>query len=175
MGRTTKGDRSAHHTRGASVQSGNGAASSILHAVHSSGSSVIQTSIAQVHATDGIEGAIATLARNPGGGLIVMPGTFNVTNRDLIFALAIRYGVPAVSNNPIFADSGSLITYGVDFAELMRQAAGFINRILKGDSPADLPVQSPTKFNLAVNLKTAKALGLTVLPTLLDRADKVIE
>jgi putative ABC transport system substrate-binding protein len=104
-----------------------------------------------------------------------MPDTYNVTNRDLIFALATRYGVPTVSNNPIFAESGSLITYGVDFSELLRQAAGYINRILKGDSPANLPVQNPTKFNLAVNLKTAKALGLTVLPTLLDRADKVIE
>jgi len=147
-----------------------------LTSIHAAAASfAIQTSIAPVHATDGIEGAIATLAHNPGGGLIVMPDTFNVTNRDLIFALATRYGVPAVSNNPIFAESGSLITYGVDFAELMRQAAGYINRILKGDSPADLPVQNPTKFNLAVNLKTAKALGLTVLPTLLDRADKVIE
>jgi putative ABC transport system substrate-binding protein len=136
---------------------------------------VIQTSIAPVHTADAIEGAIATLARNPGGGLIVMPDTYNVTNRDLIFALATRYGVPTVSNNPIFAESGSLITYGVDFSELLRQAAGYINRILKGDSPANLPVQNPTKFNLAVNLKTAKALGLTVLPTLLDRADKVIE
>ena len=135
----------------------------------------IQTSIAPVHTTDEFEGAIATLARNPGGGLIVMPDTYNVTNRDLIFALATRYGIPSVSNNPIFAELGSLITYGVDFSELLRQAAGYINRILKGDSPANLPVQNPTKFNLAVNLKTAKALGLTVLPTLLDRADKVVE
>ena len=135
----------------------------------------IQASFAPVHATDGIEGAIATLARNPGGGLIVMPDTFNVTNRDLIFALASRYDVPAVSNNPIFAESGSLITYGVDFAELMRQAAGYISRILKGDSPADLPVQNPTKFNLVVNLRTAKALGLNVPLSLQQRADMLVE
>jgi putative tryptophan/tyrosine transport system substrate-binding protein len=105
-----------------------------------------------VHATDGIEGAIATLARTPGGGLIVMPDTFNVTNRDLIFALATRYGVPAVANNPIFVESGGLITYGVDFAELMRQAAGYINRILKGDSPANLPVQiRPNSISLSTS------------------------
>jgi len=83
--------------------------------------------------------------------------------------------VPVVSNNPIFAKSGCLITYGVDFAELVRQAAGYIARILKGESPADLPVQNPTKFSLAVNLKTAKALGLTVPSSLLGRAEEIIE
>ena len=105
----------------------------------------------------------------------MMPDTFNVTNRELILALAARYGVPVVSNNPIFAKSGCLITYGVDFAELVRQAAGYIARILKGESPADLPVQNPTKFNLAVNLKTAKALGLDVPVHLQQIADEVIE
>ena len=95
--------------------------------------------------------------------------------RALIIALAARHGIPVVSNNPIFVKSGCLITYGVDFAELVRQAAGYVARILKGESPADLPVQNPTKFTLAVNLKTAKALGLTVPPTLLARADEVIE
>jgi len=104
-----------------------------------------------------------------------MPDTFNLTNRGLILALAARYGVPVVSNNPIFAESGSLITYGVDFTELFRQAAGYIARILKGDSPADLPIQNPTKFNLVVNLKTAKTLGLTIPVSFLQRADEVIE
>jgi len=105
----------------------------------------------------------------------MMPDTFNVTNRGLIIALAARYGVPLVSNNPLFAESGALITYGVDFTELFRQAAGYIDRILKGASPADLPVQNPSKFNLVVNLKTAKALGLTVPLVLQQRADALVE
>ena len=138
-------------------------------------SSAIQASTAPIHATDGIEGVIATLARDPGGGLIAMPDTFNLTNRGLIIALAVRYGVPVVSNNPIFAESGGLITYGVDFTELFRQAAVYIDRILKGDSPADLPIQNPTKFHLVVNLKTAKALGLAIPESFLLRADEVIE
>jgi putative ABC transport system substrate-binding protein len=104
-----------------------------------------------------------------------MPDTFNLTNRDLIIPQATRYGIPVVSNNPIYGESGALITYGVDFTELLRQAAGYIDRILKGAVPADLPVQNPTKFELVINLKTAKALGLTLPPTLLARADKVIE
>jgi putative tryptophan/tyrosine transport system substrate-binding protein len=135
----------------------------------------IQASAAPIHTTDEVEDVIATLARDPGGGLIIMPDTFNLTNRGLILALAARYGVPAVSNNPIFAESGCLITYGVDFTELFRLAAGYIARILKGDSPADLPIQNPTKFNLVVNLKTAKTLGLTIPESFLQRADEVIE
>jgi putative tryptophan/tyrosine transport system substrate-binding protein len=135
----------------------------------------VRVTNAPIHATDGIEGVLATLARDPGGGLIIMPDTFNLTNRGLILALAARYGVPVVSNNPIFAESGCLITYGVDFTELFRQAAGYIARILKGDSPADLPIQNPTKFDLVVNLKTAKALGLTVPPSMQQLADEVIE
>jgi putative tryptophan/tyrosine transport system substrate-binding protein len=135
----------------------------------------IQASAAPIHTTDEVEDVIATLARDPGGGLIIMPDTFNLTNRGLILALAARYGVPVVSNNPIFAESGCLITYGVDFTELFRLAAGYIARILKGDSPADLPIQNPTKFNLVVNLKTAKTLGLTIPESFLQRADEVIE
>jgi putative ABC transport system substrate-binding protein len=115
------------------------------------------------------------LAHDPGAGLIVLPDTFNLTNRDLIIPLSTRYGVPAVSNNPIYAESGALITYGVDFTELFRQAAGYIDRILKGAMPADLPVQNPTKFELVINLKTAKALGLKVPQSLSASADHVIE
>jgi putative tryptophan/tyrosine transport system substrate-binding protein len=135
----------------------------------------IRASTTPVHATDGIEGVIAELARDSGGGLIMMPDTSNVTNRGPIISLAVRYGVPLVSNNPLFAQSGALITYGVDFTELLRQAAGYIDRILKGASPADLPVQNPTKFNLAINLMTAKALGLNVPLSLQQRADALIE
>jgi putative ABC transport system substrate-binding protein len=135
----------------------------------------IQISNAPVHAKDEIEGVIAAQARSPGGGLIVMPDPFNVTNRDLIIALAARYGVPAIYPNRFFTESGGLITYGTDFVEQFRQVPEYINRILKGAKPADLPIQAPTKFELIINLKTAKAFGLTVPPLMLGRADEVIE
>jgi putative ABC transport system substrate-binding protein len=135
----------------------------------------IQISNAPVRAKDEIEGVIAAQAHNPGGGLIVMPDPFNVDNRELIITLAARYGVPAICPNRFFSDSGGLISYGSDFAAQFRQAAGYIDRILKGEKPADLPIQAPTKFELVINLKTAKALDLEVPPLLLGRADEVIE
>jgi putative tryptophan/tyrosine transport system substrate-binding protein len=135
----------------------------------------VQASAAPVHAKDEIEGVIAAQARNPGGGLIVMPDSFNTTNRDLTITLAARYGVPAIYFNRFFTESGGLISYGNDFTEQFRQAPEYIDRILKGAKPADLPIQGPTKFELIINLKTAKALGLTVPPLLLGRADDVIE
>jgi putative tryptophan/tyrosine transport system substrate-binding protein len=135
----------------------------------------VQANAAPVHAKDEIEGVIATQARNSGGGLIVMPDIFNTANRDLIIALAAHYGVPASYAQNIFAQSGGLIAYGSVFPESYVQAAGYIDRILKGAKPADLPVQAPTKFELLINMKTAKALGLTVPPTLLALADEVIE
>ena len=135
----------------------------------------IQISNTPVHAKDEIEGVIAAQARNPGGGLIVMPDPFNVENRELIIALAARYGVPAIYPNRFFTESGGLITYGTDFVEQFRQVPEYINRLLKGAKPADLPIQAPTKFELIINLKTAKAFGLTVPPLMLGRADEVIE
>ena len=135
----------------------------------------IQAIAAPVHAKNEIEGVIAGQAKNPGGGLIVTPDPFNAANRDLIIALAARYRVPAIYFNGFFADSGGLIVYGSVFAEEFRQAAGYIDRIIKGEKAADLPVQAPTKYELVINLKTAKALGLTVPSMLLTRADKVIE
>jgi putative tryptophan/tyrosine transport system substrate-binding protein len=135
----------------------------------------VEASAAPVHAKDEIEGVIAAQAQNPGGGLIVMPDTFNTTNRNLIIALAARYNVPAIYNNHYFAESGGLISYGSDFAEQFRQAAGYIDRILKGAKPGELPIQLPTKFALVINLRTAKALGLAVPPTLLMSADEAIE
>ena len=135
----------------------------------------IQISNAPVHAKDKIEGVIAAQARNPGGGLIVMPDPFNANNRDLIIALAARYGVPAIYFNRIFTESGGLITFGTDFVEQFRQVPEYIDRILKGEKPADLPIQAPTKFELVINLKTAKTLDLDVPPLLLGRADDVIE
>jgi putative tryptophan/tyrosine transport system substrate-binding protein len=135
----------------------------------------VQVTIAPVHAKDEIEGVIAAQARNPGGGLIAMPSAFNVTNRDLIIALAARYGVPAIYFNRLFANSGGLINYSPDYAEQFRQAPEYIHRILKGAKPADLPVQQPTKYELIINLKAAKALGLDVPLHLQQIADEVIE
>jgi ABC-type uncharacterized transport system substrate-binding protein len=103
-----------------------------------------------------------------------MPDAFNATNRKLIIALAARYRVPAIYGND-FAESAGLIFYGADFADSFRLGAGYIDRILKGTNAGELPIQLPSKFELAINLKTAKALGLTIPPSLLQRADQVIE
>jgi putative ABC transport system substrate-binding protein len=135
----------------------------------------VEVSTVPVRATDEIEGAIGAQARNPGGGLIVMPSSFSVTNRDLIIALAARYGVPAIYFHRLFAKSGGLINYSPDYVELFRLAPEYIDRILRGAKPADLPVQQPTKYELTINLKTAKALGLDVSLSLQQRADEVIE
>jgi putative tryptophan/tyrosine transport system substrate-binding protein len=137
----------------------------------------VQASAAPFHAKDEIEGLIAAQARNPGGGLVVMPDAFffSVPNRDLVIALVARYGVPTIYFERLFVEEGGLISYGVDFAEEVRQAAGYIDRILKGAKPADLPIQLPINYAMAINLKTATSLGLNIPPTLLARADQVIE
>jgi putative ABC transport system substrate-binding protein len=135
----------------------------------------IKVSQAPVHAKDEIEGVVAALARDPGSGLMAMPDTFNGANLELTVALATRYRLPAVSYPPLFAKSGGLVSYGVDFANLFRQAAGYIDRILKGAKPSDLPIQLPSSLVLVINQKTAKALGLTIPLPLLGRADEVIE
>ena len=135
----------------------------------------VQASATPIHAKDEIEGVIAAQAGTPGGGLIVMPDAFNTTNRNLIIGLAARYGVPASYAQDIFAKSGGLIAYSSVRTEAYRQVAGYIDRILKGEKPADLPVQAPTKFELLINIKTAKALGLEVPAKLLSIADEVIE
>jgi putative ABC transport system substrate-binding protein len=135
----------------------------------------IQTSSAPVHAQDEIEGVIAALAGNPGAGLIVMPDLFNTINRDLIIAVAARYRIPAIYFFRSFADSGGLISYGPDFAEQYPRAAEYIDRILKGEKPGDLPIQMPMKVPLIINLRTANALGLDVPLGLLNAADEIIE
>ena len=135
----------------------------------------IQASTAPVHAKDEIEGVIAALADSPGAGLIVMPDLFNTINRDSIIAVAARYRVPAIYFFRSFADSGGLISYGPDFAEQYPRAAEYIDRILKGEKPGDLPIQMPVKVPLIINLKTANALGLDVPLRLLNAADEVIE
>jgi putative tryptophan/tyrosine transport system substrate-binding protein len=128
-----------------------------------------------VHTKEEIEGVIAAQARTPGGGLIVMPDAFTSANAELIIALSARYKVPAIFNDPLYAGLGGLISYGTDFAELFGQAAEYIDRVLKGAKPGELPIQQPTKYELAINLKTAKALGLTIPESVLSLADKVIE
>lgn len=135
----------------------------------------VEVSAAPVHSKDEIEGVIAAQAHNSDVGIIVMPDAFNTTNSGMIISLAARYGVPTIYNNGVYAVSGGLITYGSDFLELFRQAAGYIDRILRGAAPANLPIQRPTKFEMVINLKAAKALGLSVPQTLLATADKVIE
>jgi putative tryptophan/tyrosine transport system substrate-binding protein len=135
----------------------------------------LQASAAPVHAQDEIEGVIAALAGNPGAGIIAMPDLFNTINRDVITAAAARYRIPAIYFFRSFADSGGLISYGPDFAEQYPRAAGYIDRILKGEKPGDLPIQMPIKVPLIINLRTANALGLDVPLGLLNAADEIIE
>ena len=125
--------------------------------------------------TGEIERAIAAFARSPNGGLIVTASGAANIHRDLIVTLAARHKLPAVYYERFFAAGGGLISYGPDYIDQYRLAAGYVDRILKGEKPADLPVQAPTKYELVINLKTAKALGIEVPPTLLARADEVIE
>jgi putative ABC transport system substrate-binding protein len=147
-----------------------------LPSIHAAASSAaIKVSVAPVHAKDEIESVIATQAHGPGGGLIVMPDPFNTANRELTIALAARYGVPTIYYNRLYAESGGLIAYGSDFTEQFREAATYVDRILKGAKPAELPVDAPTKFELIINLKTAKTLGLDVPMHLQQLCDKLIE
>jgi len=130
---------------------------------------------AGVHDDGELERAVADFAAKPAGGLIILPDSFTTGHRDLIIALAARYRLPAVYPLRVFAASGGLISAGGDPIDIFRRAASYVDRILKGANPGDLPVQTPTKFELVINLKTANALGLNVQPMLLARADEVIE
>jgi len=129
----------------------------------------------ELNAPEQIERAIATFARSPNGGLIIIVSAAALHHRELIISLAARHRLPAVYAYRIFVTDGGLISYGADIAGQYRRAAGYVDRILKGEKPGDLPVQGPTKYDLVVNLKTAKALGLDVPDSLLARADEVIE
>ena len=122
-----------------------------------------------------IERAISFVIQEPNGGLIVIPSNATIANHELIIALAARHRLPAIYASRFFAAHGGLLAYGVDVPDLYRGAASYVDQILKGTTPADLPVQLPNKFDFTVNLKTAKALGLEITPTLLAEADEVIE
>jgi putative tryptophan/tyrosine transport system substrate-binding protein len=135
----------------------------------------VQYLAASVFEPTQIEAAITALAHEPNGGLIISPDAFTVTHRQQIITLAARYRLPTIYSERNFAVDGGLVSYGADYVDQFRQAASYVDRILRGAKPADLPVQQPSKFYLAINLKAAKALGLEVPPTLLARADEVIE
>jgi putative tryptophan/tyrosine transport system substrate-binding protein len=135
----------------------------------------VEVSAINVRDAGEIEGDIADFARTSNGGLIVTASALASTHRDLIIALAVRHKLPAVYYRRYFVARGGLISYGYDSVDQYRRAAGYVDRILKGEKPADLPVQAPTKYELVINLKTAKALGIDVPPQLLARADEVIE
>jgi putative tryptophan/tyrosine transport system substrate-binding protein len=132
-------------------------------------------SLSPVHTAEDVEQVITATAREPGGGLIVVPDSFAFEQRQRIIALAAKFRLPAIYPDRLFVTEGGLIAYGIDRVDMFRRAAGYVDRILRGASPVNLPVQQPTKFELAINLKTAKALDLTVPPSLLTRADEVIE
>jgi putative ABC transport system substrate-binding protein len=135
----------------------------------------VKAIMALVHDDDEIEAAFAAVAREPGAGVVLLPDIFTVAHHQQVIALAARYGVPTVYSYRFMVEQGGLISYGVDIDNLFERAATYIDRILKGAKPADLPVQAPTKFELVINQKTARALGLNVPSTLLARAEDVIE
>jgi putative ABC transport system substrate-binding protein len=131
--------------------------------------------VATVHSDVEIETAITALGREPGGGLVFVPGGFNASHPAPIISAAARNNVPAVFWSSNIARDGGLLSYGPDFVEINRRAASYVDRILRGEKPGDLPVQFPTKFEMVVNRKTATALGLAIPPSILLRADEIIE
>ena len=135
----------------------------------------VQAIVAPVHDQSELESAIAAQASEPNGGLIVMPDTFTTGHRSEITSLAARYRLPAVYPYRVFAEFGGLLSYGDDLTDNFRRAASYVDRILKGEKPAELPVQAPVKFELVINLTTAKALGLDVPLQFQQRAEKIIE
>jgi putative ABC transport system substrate-binding protein len=148
----------------------------MLHAAESAGSSLgVRVLPAAIQDGPSAEQAINTFAADAHDGLIVMPHPVTVTARGVIIESARRHRLPAIGTSRYWAAEGSLISYGIDEIDLFHRAASYIDRILRGEKPADLPVQAPTKYELVINLKTAKALDLNIPPTLLARADEVIE
>ena len=158
--------------RDASIPGGTGMMGAIQAATSSFG---VELKALDVRDAATIERGLSAFARGPNGGLIVPSSPAASVHHELIVGLAARFRMPAIYPYPFFVRSGGLLSYGIDNHDLWQKAAGYVDRILKGANPAELPVQEPTKFVLAINLKTAKALGLTVPPSLLARADEVIE
>lgn len=158
--------------RDADIQAGIGQFGAIQSAAPSLG---LEVSPVDMRAASEIERAIGDFARTANGGLIVTGSSLATVHRDAIIAAAARHKLPAVYYGRFFVPAGGLISYGPDLVDQFRRAAGYVDRILKGEKPADLPVQTPTMYEIAINLKTAKALGLTVSQTILARADTVIE
>ncbi len=145
-------------------------------AVEAAGPTIaVAVTAAGVHDAGEVERAVTAFAREPNGGLIALPNPVNRRHGGLIAELAIRHRVPTIAGFRYMVEGGVLCSYGIDMVELHRRAASYVDRILRGEKPADLPVQAPTKFELVLNLKTAKAIGLEVPPALLARADEVIE
>ena len=158
--------------RDAALTSGTGQFAVIQSVASSVG---VEVNPVNVHDAGEIERAVAAFARSPNGGLVVTSSALVVRHRELIVGLATRHKLPAVYYRRLFVDDGGLVSYGYDLLDQFRRAATYVDRIFKGEQPADLPVQAPTKYDLVINLKAAKAIGLTVPLTLLARADEVIE
>ncbi|MFZ0850945.1 MAG: ABC transporter substrate-binding protein [Hyphomicrobiaceae bacterium] len=135
----------------------------------------VRATLAPVHAPDEIERAVESFSREPNGALLFLPDATVSIHREFITALVARHRLPAIYGNAAIAASGGLMSYGTDIVDLWQRAGSYVDRILRGEKPGDLPVQQPTKYGLVINLKTAEALGLTVPATLLARADEVIE
>jgi putative ABC transport system substrate-binding protein len=135
----------------------------------------MQATLPDLASDAGIESLFGNFAKEPNGGVLVLPGPFTAARRDLLIAQAARFRLPAVYPFPYYVEAGGLVSYGIDSIDIYRRAASYADRILKGAKPADLPIQLPDKFLLAINLKTAKSLGLQVPPLMLARADEVIE
>ena len=147
-----------------------------LHELEAANKSLgVELSTSPVHDESEVEAAITALTREPGGGLIAAPDAFINNHRQAIMTLTERHRLPAIYGFRQFAREGALISYGPDTADIVRRSAGYVDRVLKGERPADLPVQAPTKYELIINLKTAKALGIDITPALVGRADEVIE
>jgi putative ABC transport system substrate-binding protein len=158
--------------RDADIPSGTGQWGAIQSVAPSFG---VELRAMDVRDTGAMERAVATFGSAPNGGMIVTASSSTLFHRNLIVALAFRHKLPSVYFQRVFVGGGGLMSYGVDTFDLHRRAASYVDRILKGENPADLPVQAPTKYELVLNLKTAKALGLEVPPSVLVRADEVVE
>ena len=176
MARIAQGNRTEHHASGSTREPSSTAGIGQFAVIQAAAPSLgIEVDAINVRDGNEIEQAISAFARTGNGGLIVTANPGTIIHRNLIITLAARHKLPAVYTGRTFVVDGGLISYGPNLVDQTRQAAVYVDQILKGAKPADLPVQAPTKYELAINLKTAKTLGLAVPPSLLGRVDEVIE